>query len=70
MVKAYTLYQKDAVYTTLLIEQSLEVIDGVQVNPNMISQLENAGLSFVGKDETGQRMEVSIVAGDVLLYSS
>lgn len=35
----------------------------------MISQLENAGLSFVGKDKTGQRMEVSIVAGDVILYS-
>ncbi|KAF3943248.1 hypothetical protein CMV_030169 [Castanea mollissima] len=29
-----------------------------EVNPNMISQLENAGLSFVGKDETGQRMEI------------
>ena len=26
----------------------------------MISQLENAGLSFVGRDETGRRMEVSI----------
>lgn len=31
-----------------------------QVNPDMISQLENAGLSFVGKDETGRRMEVSL----------
>jgi hypothetical protein len=26
----------------------------------MISQLETAGLSFVGKDETGRRMEVCI----------
>lgn len=25
----------------------------------MVSQLENAGLSFVGRDETGRRMEVS-----------
>lgn len=32
----------------------------VQVNPDMISQLETAGLSFVGKDETGRRMEVCI----------
>ncbi|MED6132752.1 hypothetical protein PIB30_021724 [Stylosanthes scabra] len=29
-----------------------------EVNPDMISQLENAGLSFVGKDETGKRMEI------------
>ncbi|KAM1212883.1 hypothetical protein ACFX1X_004447 [Malus domestica] len=29
-----------------------------EVNPDMISQLENAGLSFVGRDETGRRMEI------------
>lgn len=29
-----------------------------EVNPNMTSQLEDAGLSFVGKDETGHRMEI------------
>ncbi|GAV64879.1 GATase domain-containing protein/CTP_synth_N domain-containing protein [Cephalotus follicularis] len=29
-----------------------------EVNPQMISQLENAGLSFVGRDESGWRMEV------------
>ncbi|MQL82874.1 hypothetical protein Taro_015354 [Colocasia esculenta] len=29
-----------------------------EVNPEMIAKLESAGLSFVGKDETGQRMEV------------
>lgn len=29
-----------------------------QVNPDMISEIEKAGLSFVGKDETGCRMEV------------
>lgn len=29
-----------------------------EVNPDMVSQLEKAGLSFVGKDETGQRMEI------------
>jgi len=31
-----------------------------EVNPDMVSQLETAGLSFVGKDETGRRMEVSL----------
>ncbi|TQE09987.1 hypothetical protein C1H46_004409 [Malus baccata] len=29
-----------------------------EVNPDMISQLEHAGLSFVGRDETGRRMEI------------
>lgn len=29
-----------------------------EVNPNMVSRLEDAGLSFTGKDETGQRMEI------------
>ncbi|KAL5732039.1 CTP synthase (glutamine hydrolyzing) [Ranunculus cassubicifolius] len=29
-----------------------------EVNPEMIARLESAGLSFVGKDETGQRMEI------------
>ncbi|XP_057971680.1 uncharacterized protein LOC131160251 [Malania oleifera] len=29
-----------------------------EVNPNMVAQLENAGLSFTGKDESGQRMEI------------
>uniref|UniRef100_A0A6N2NBQ4 CTP synthase n=1 Tax=Salix viminalis TaxID=40686 RepID=A0A6N2NBQ4_SALVM len=29
-----------------------------EVNPNMVQQFENAGLSFVGRDETGQRMEI------------
>ncbi|KAJ9183351.1 hypothetical protein P3X46_007216 [Hevea brasiliensis] len=29
-----------------------------EVNPDMVSRLEDAGLSFTGKDETGQRMEI------------
>lgn len=29
-----------------------------EVNPDMISEIEKAGLSFVGKDETGRRMEI------------
>ncbi|CAI8607026.1 unnamed protein product [Vicia faba] len=34
-----------------------------EVNPDMISQLETAGLSFVGKDETGRRMEIVEMPG-------
>lgn len=29
-----------------------------EVNPDMVSELEKAGLSFTGKDETGQRMQI------------
>ena len=32
----------------------------LQVNPEMIMELERAGLKFVGTDETGRRMEVCI----------
>ncbi len=28
------------------------------MNPEMVERLETAGLQFVGKDETGRRMEV------------
>lgn len=31
-----------------------------QVNPDMVPEFENAGLQFVGKDETGRRMEVRL----------
>ncbi|KAK7313823.1 hypothetical protein VNO77_39025 [Canavalia gladiata] len=34
-----------------------------EVNPDMISQLESAGLSFVGKDESGKRMEIIELPG-------
>lgn len=33
-----------------------------QVNPEMVDSLEAAGLRFVGKDETGRRMEVSLIS--------
>lgn len=36
----------------------------MQVNPELVARLENAGLSFTGKDETGQRMEVWTVSYD------
>jgi CTP synthase len=29
-----------------------------EVNPDMVEQLEKGGLSFVGKDESGERMEI------------
>ncbi|KAJ7524983.1 hypothetical protein O6H91_17G030800 [Diphasiastrum complanatum] len=34
-----------------------------EVNPKMVSNLEKAGLRFVGKDETGQRMEILELPG-------
>jgi len=34
-------------------------INIMQVNPDVIGTLEEAGLQFVGKDESGKRMEVS-----------
>lgn len=35
----------------------------VQVNPEMVEWLETAGLRFVGKDETGRRMEILELPG-------
>lgn len=35
----------------------------VKINPDMVTDLENAGLSFVGKDETNRRMEVRLLLG-------
>ena len=34
-----------------------------EVNPNMVSDLEDRGLRFVGKDESGQRMEIVELKG-------
>jgi CTP synthase len=34
-----------------------------EVNPELVPQLEEAGLRFVGKDETGERMEIVELAG-------
>ena len=34
-----------------------------EVNPDLISDLENAGCVFVGKDETGQRCEILELEG-------
>jgi CTP synthase (UTP-ammonia lyase) len=31
-----------------------------EVNPEMVPEFEKAGLSFVGKDESGRRMEVEL----------
>lgn len=35
----------------------------MQVNPDVIGDLEEAGLKFVGRDESGKRMEVSFTVG-------
>lgn len=34
-----------------------------EVNPTMVAALEEHGLRFVGKDETGQRMEIVELSG-------
>ena len=42
----------------------------MQVNPDFVARLENAGLTFAGKDETGQRMEVWILSFQTLFWNS
>lgn len=37
------------------------------MNPDMVAQLEQAGLSFTGKDETGQRMEVGFSENRIMV---
>lgn len=39
----------------------------MQVNPNVIVSLEEHGLKFVGKDESGKRMEVGFTASRTCL---
>lgn len=39
----------------------------MQVNPDVIGILEEAGLKFVGRDETGRRMEVSFLPNDIFV---
>lgn len=37
------------------------------MNPDVIGNLEEAGLKFVGRDETGRRMEVGFLPSDILV---
>jgi len=41
-----------------------------EVNPTMVAALEERGLRFVGKDETGQRMEVVELTGHAFFVAS
>lgn len=41
-----------------------------EVNPELVPQLEEAGLRFVGKDETGTRMEIVELAGHKFYVSA
>ena len=41
-----------------------------EVNPTMVDALEARGLRFVGKDETGQRMEIVELAGHPYFVAS
>lgn len=56
----HVFYKEMMHYLVSVVDQYLKETLIVQVNPDMVSQLEKAGLLFVGKDETGSRMEVSI----------
>lgn len=49
---------KNVLYLSCILVLSSHLICVVQVNPEMVGILEEAGLKFVGKDESGQRMEV------------
>ena len=40
-----------------------------EVNPELVPALEEGGLRFVGKDETGQRMEIVELAPDAVSYT-
>lgn len=45
--------------TPLLFCVTMKVVF-FQVNPDMVPDFERAGLQFVGKDESGRRMEVDL----------
>lgn len=35
-----------------------------EVNPEYVEQIEEAGFKFIGRDETGQRMQVAELPGE------
>jgi len=41
-----------------------------EVNPEMVERLESKGLRFVGKDETGQRMEILELTGHPYFFAT
>jgi hypothetical protein len=45
--------------------------DGLQVNPEIVPQLEEKGMKFIGRDETNKRMEIMVlqVSGNILDHS-
>lgn len=67
------LYHFITFYVTDIIERLYGNADFVEerhrhryeVNPKYVEELEQAGLSFVGRDETGERMEITELKGIV-----
>ena len=41
-----------------------------EVNPDMVSELEAAGMRFVGKDTEGERMEIIELAGHPYFFAT
>jgi len=41
-----------------------------EVNPAYVERIEKAGFKFIGRDETGQRMQVAELPGESQSYSS
>ena len=39
-----------------------------EVNPKLVAEIEAAGLSFVGRDETGERMEITELKGMIVSF--
>ena len=61
-------YLQEAQCLSALLYQKMEYIDErhrhrYEVNPEMIEKFEDKGLKFVGKDESGRRMEIIELKG-------
>eukprot|EP00967_Tisochrysis_lutea_P067927 scaffold88855_cov26-Tisochrysis_lutea.AAC.1 len=41
-----------------LIAHHTWLVRRYEVNPDVVQQIEDAGMQFVGRDETGERMEI------------
>jgi CTP synthase len=55
MPYVYRLHPVECVFQSI---QHVHMVRRYEVNPESVKELEKAGLRFVGKDETGTRMEI------------
>lgn len=47
-----------ASYIDIIIYVTLWLVCRYEVNPSLVPELEASGMQFVGRDETGERMEI------------